>query len=260
MSMINPYDRARENPLESARRFRERDPLASRRIGQGTTEQESQPNTLSGTFQPVVSNIESSMSTGEKAFQDRLAEIDERATTQSNTMVQLAEKRRQERAQQQFDAEQAAVFGQQQQQQNGTSSSGYPTYTNAPQNLGNLNSSRQGVIQEASKYLGSPYQLGGRTVKGVDCSGLVMAVYNQAGYNISQHSATWQGRNIPGVRTSVNNLQPGDIVAWKDGSHIAVYAGNGMIIDASSRRGTTYRQLWASPSQVYGIKLRFPGE
>jgi len=87
-----------------------------------------------------------------------------------------------------------------------------------------------------------------------------MSVYNQAGYDISQHSAGWQGRNIPGVRTSVDNLQPGDIVAWKDGSHIAIYAGNGMIWDAARRTGTSLRQLWAPQSAVYGIKLRFPGE
>lgn len=258
MSMINPYDRSQENPWDIAKRFRQSDPLASRRIGQEAAEQEGRPDTLSGTFQPVVSNIDSPMSVGEQAFQERLAEADQQANTEANTMVRLAEARRQERAQQEFDAEQAAVFGQQQQQ--GTSRSGYPSYTGAPQVSGDLSKSRQQVVQEASRYLGSPYQLGGRTVKGVDCSGLVMAVYNQAGYNISQHSATWQGRNIPGVRTSVSNLQPGDIVAWKDGSHIAVYAGNGMIIDASSRRGTTYRKLWAPQSAVYGIKLRFPGE
>jgi len=75
-----------------------------------------------------------------------------------------------------------------------------------------------------------------------------------------QHSAGWQGRNIPGVRTAVSNLQPGDIVAWKDGSHIAIYAGNGYIIDAASRTGTTTRKLWTSTDNVYGIALRLPEE
>ena len=129
-----------------------------------------------------------------------------------------------------------------------------------PANIGNLSKSRQDVVRKTASYAGTPYQLGGRTAQGIDCSGLVMAVYNQAGFDIPQHSAGWQGRNIPGVRTSTNNLQPGDIVAWRDGSHIAIYAGNGMIWDASRSRGTSMRKLWAPESAVYGIKLRFPGE
>lgn len=126
---------------------------------------------------------------------------------------------------------------------------------------GSLSGSRNKVMQLASGYLGSPYVLGGTTTRGIDCSGLIMMVYNQLGYGISRHSATWQGNNIPGVRTSVNNLRPGDIVAWKDGSHIAVYAGNGEIIEAANERvGTVRRKIWASPGDVYGIALRLPGE
>lgn len=126
---------------------------------------------------------------------------------------------------------------------------------------GSLSDSRNTVLSEASKYLGTPYVLGGKSTKGIDCSGLVMMVYNKLGYNINRHSATWQGRNIPGVRTSIKNLRPGDVVAWKDGSHIAIYAGNGEIIEAANpKRGTLRRKLWAPESAVFGIALRLPGE
>lgn len=125
---------------------------------------------------------------------------------------------------------------------------------------GHLSPSRNQALTKASSYLGSRYQLGGTSYKGIDCSGLVMMVYGQLGI-ASQHSAGWQGRNIPGVRTAIQNLRPGDIVAWKDGSHIAIYAGNGEIIEAANPRvGTVRRKLWASPNQVYGIALRLPGE
>lgn len=126
---------------------------------------------------------------------------------------------------------------------------------------GSLSDSRNALLKDASSYIGTDYVLGGRTKQGIDCSGLVMAVYNKLGFKISQHSAGWQGKNIPGVRTSVKNLRPGDIVAWKDGSHIAIYAGNGEIIEAANTRvGTVRRKLWASPDKVYGIALRLPGE
>lgn len=126
---------------------------------------------------------------------------------------------------------------------------------------GKLSKSRNALLQNASSYLGTPYVLGGRSYKGIDCSGLVMSVYNKFGFNITQHHAGVQGRTIPGVRTGIKNLRPGDIVAWKDGSHIAIYAGNGEIIEAPNpRRGTVRRKLWANPDAVFGIAVRLPGE
>lgn len=128
---------------------------------------------------------------------------------------------------------------------------------------GSLSASRNRVLQTASSYLGNPYVLGGTSHRGIDCSGLVMMVYDQLGYGkyLDNHNARIQGQSIPGVRTSINNLRPGDLVAWKDGSHIAIYAGNGQIIEAANERvGTVRRALWASPSQVFGIALRLPGE
>lgn len=152
----------------------------------------------------------------------------------------------------------------QQDAMNDSGSSGIPNSAaaaSAYQDYGNLSKSRQGLLANARSYIGSDYQLGGRSYQGIDCSGLVMQVYNKMGFNITQHSAGWQGRNIPGVRTSVNNLRPGDIVAWKDGSHIAIYAGNGQIIEAANTRvGTVQRKIWADPSQIVGIKVRLPGE
>lgn len=124
-----------------------------------------------------------------------------------------------------------------------------------------LGAERQKVLRNAQSYLGSPYVLGGTTKQGIDCSGLVMNVYNKAGFDVTQHNATWQGQNIPGVRTTIDNLRPGDLVAWRDGSHIAVYAGNGKIIEAANPTvGTVQRTIWADPSQIFGIKLRLPGD
>lgn len=125
---------------------------------------------------------------------------------------------------------------------------------------GRLSSSRNSVLADASSYVGGRYVLGGTTRKGIDCSGLVKMVYGKMGIS-SQHSATWQKNNIPGVRTSFRNLRPGDLVAWKDGSHIAIYAGNGEIIEAANpQRGVVRRRLWANESAVIGIALRLPGE
>lgn len=126
---------------------------------------------------------------------------------------------------------------------------------------GKLSPTRNSILSYASTWLGKPYLPYQLSTRGTDCSGLVMMVYNKFGYNITRHSATWQRDHIPGVRTSFNNLRPGDIVAWRDGSHIAIYAGNGEIIEAAnSNRPILRRKLWASPNDVIGIALRLPGE
>jgi cell wall-associated NlpC family hydrolase len=248
MSMIDWFNRPKENPWESARRFRQGDPLASRRIGQA---EEAVEDPLQDRFTPE--QIQQPMTAGEQAFEQRMAEADEMAAQETQNVMQLAEVERAARDRENFsrmqrDAQSNVGYG---------AHKGYGPDFEIP---GELSGTRENVVRKAGSFLGSPYQLGGKTVKGIDCSGLVMSVYGQAGIDVSQHSAGWQGRNIPGARTSVSNLQPGDIVAWKDGSHIAIYAGNGMIIDSSRRRGTSYRKLWAPEGNVYGIKLRFPGE
>lgn len=124
----------------------------------------------------------------------------------------------------------------------------------------NLSKSRNQVLADAFSYVGDRYVLGGLSHQGIDCSGLVEAIYSQFGYGqyVSSHNARIQGQVIPGVRTSVRNLVPGDIVAWNDGSHIAIYAGNGMIVAAASPgEGVKYQPVWGS---VTGIHLRLPGE
>lgn len=248
MSMVDPGARYRKNPLTSAREFIATEPLAQ--------------NTYSGTFQPAITPIEEPMTAGEQALgevENLQTRLDNTQTGQDDYTVRFIEAaNRRQQLQQQADIEQQMqdqYYG-----QGGQNTGGQYTGPVAGSDIGDLNQTRQDVVRRTASYAGTPYQLGGRTAQGIDCSGLVMAVYNQAGFDISQHSAGWQGRNIPGVRTAVSNLQPGDVVAWKDGSHIAIYAGNGMIWDASRSKGTSMRKLWAPQSAVYGIKLKFPGE
>lgn len=254
MSMTGSNRTGRKNPVQSARDFIKNDPTVRK------------SDTFSGVFQPATRPLEQPMTAGEQSygsndlFDQRLQQADDLGATASENAVQLAEKREQEMLRQRAkeitaEQQQAGYTGQ------GSGFAGFAASEQGDFEVdGDLSQSRQEVMRDAQSYVGAPYQLGGRTAQGIDCSGLVMSVYNQAGYDISQHSAGWQGRNIPGVRTSLDNLQPGDIVGWKDGSHIAIYAGNGMIVDSSSSKGTSQRRLWAPESAVYGIKLRFPGD
>lgn len=129
-----------------------------------------------------------------------------------------------------------------------------------------LDKARNKALALATSYLGTRYQLGGESHQSIDCSGLVQAVYQQMGYRVPTHSAADQGQTggrhnsngIPGQRVAWGSsaLKPGDLIAWKDGSHIAIYAGNGQIIEAANTKvGTVKRALWANPNDVVGIHL-----
>ena len=79
-----------------------------------------------------------------------------------------------------------------------------------------------------------------------DCSGFTSWVYAQVGKTIPRTS---QSQAYSGQRVALSDIQPGDIVAYYDGaSHVAIYAGNGQIIDAlNSSTPVGYRSLHMMP-------------
>lgn len=244
--MTNAYDpsaRYRRNPREMAAEFRATDPTLNPQLRQAEM-------TMSPTLQAATTIGVPEVPTPavERPFED---------INLSDENVRISELQQQEAGAWQRAAE-AAMQRQQQQQisQQGQQGQDYSGYRAD----GNLSAGRQRILNTAAQYGGTRYQLGGRTATGIDCSGLVMSVYNQLGFNIRSHSVSGQARSVPGVKTDVRNLRPGDLVVWNDNSHIAIYAGNGQIWDASRSRGTTLRNLWASPDKVYGLALRLPGD
>lgn len=96
---------------------------------------------------------------------------------------------------------------------------------------------RVDVCEYAKQFLGNPYVWGGTSLtNGCDCSGFVKGVYEHFGYYLSRTSAA-QAYN--GTRVSLSELKPGDLVFYASGStinHVAMYIGNGQIIQAKSEK------------------------
>jgi len=100
-------------------------------------------------------------------------------------------------------------------------------------------------VNIAKKYIGVRYKRGGTNPKaGFDCSGFTRYVYKRAGKNIPRTSAAQ--RNA-GKTVSRAKARPGDLVWFSDFRHVAIYAGNGYIIDAPKPgKKVTKRKLWTS--------------
>ena len=94
----------------------------------------------------------------------------------------------------------------------------------------------QQVVDYAKQYLGTPYVYGGNGPSSFDCSGYTSYVYRHFGYTLNR---TASGQLSNGVSVSKSELQPGDLVFFKDGgskpvSHVGIYIGGGQFIHAST--------------------------
>jgi cell wall-associated NlpC family hydrolase len=91
----------------------------------------------------------------------------------------------------------------------------------------------QQIVNEAEKYIGTPYVWGGKDTSGFDCSGLTQYVYKQV---TGKDIGVWTvAQESSGTQISVDQAQQGDLLFWGDkGSsyHVAISAGGDQYIHA----------------------------
>ncbi len=86
------------------------------------------------------------------------------------------------------------------------------------------------ALRFALTKLGDEYVWGGAGPNVFDCSGLVMWAYAQVGISLEHFTGDqWN----EGEHISRSQLEPGDLVFFfQDISHVGLYVGNGMMVDA----------------------------
>lgn len=141
-----------------------------------------------------------------------------------------------------------------------------------PINVGHVSSTRQAIVNAGSSLLGTWYAWGGggyhnkgshgvglgtQNVIGVDCSGLTSYAYGSVGIRLPRKS---DAQYSTGYRTAVNNAQPGDLIGWNRGGHVALYIGNGRIIEASRPGVRAHIRSLSRNEGVFAVHVRLPGD
>lgn len=112
------------------------------------------------------------------------------------------------------------------------------------------------ILANGEDWLGTPYQLGGESKSGIDCSALTQAAAAKAGITLPRTT----GEQIKcGTHVDYSDLQPGDLIFTNGGGHVVIYAGtneNGdmMTLGASSAGGEVQYVNLEYQKPIYEIR------
>ncbi len=111
-------------------------------------------------------------------------------------------------------------------------------------------SDREKVMMEIVKYLNTPYQYGGNSKSGIDCSAFTQNVFQKSLSCKLPRTASQQYNN--GVKISNNySLQFGDLVFFNTTKnsfpgHVGIFLGDNLFAHASFSKGVTVSSLMSS--------------
>ena len=114
-------------------------------------------------------------------------------------------------------------------------------------NIDELGTLKEKMLVDIIKYLHTPYQYGGNSKKGMDCSAFTQTIYKSTlsvDLMRSAHDQYSQGAEID----NMEDLQFGDLVFFDTGrgsnpGHVGIYIGDNLFAHASTTKGVTISSL-----------------
>ncbi|WP_116061893.1 C40 family peptidase [Cohnella phaseoli] len=116
---------------------------------------------------------------------------------------------------------------------------------------GSVFASQIDLRKAVDEVVGTPYEWGGTTTSGFDCSGFILYIFNQYETKLPRTSSA---QSKIGTKVEKNDLRPGDLVFFntngKGVSHAGIYVGDGKFAHSSSSKGVRISEL----SETYYAK------
>jgi cell wall-associated NlpC family hydrolase len=119
------------------------------------------------------------------------------------------------------------------------------------------------IISTARRYLGVPHCMGGKTMKCIDCSGLLAVVFASHGIQLP-HNSEGQAR-YGKIIAERKNLKKGDLVffvrTYNTGrfiTHSGIYTGDNKFIHTSTSLGVTITSLddpWWKEKYLFATRI-----
>lgn len=126
-----------------------------------------------------------------------------------------------------------------------------PPYTTPQQSLHTLPDARKShpAVKTVLAQLNKPYQYGGYTPQGFDCSGLVYYAYQRSGIAIPRTSREQLRAAHP---IPLQELAPGDLLFFGERKkrqplHVGLYVGSGRFVHASTSKHSVILSLLDNP-------------
>jgi cell wall-associated NlpC family hydrolase len=132
--------------------------------------------------------------------------------------------------------------------------------------LNNTLTDREKVLLEIASYIDTPYEYGGESRRGIDCSAFTQSVYETT-LSVELPRSSDQQFLIGETVNNFNNLEFGDLIFFdttdsKVTGHVGIYIGDGLFAHSSTSKGVNisslnkdyYKSRFAGGKRVWQFK------